>query len=63
VYRFGDVSSAWVSSLVLPFGVVGLALFGAAVCALWFPAAYVLGKRYESERDSESPAVTAALSR
>jgi ATP:ADP antiporter, AAA family len=48
VYRFGDVSSAWVSSFILPFGVTGLAIFGAAVCLVWFPIAYVLGKRYES---------------
>jgi ATP:ADP antiporter, AAA family len=48
VYRFGDVSSAWVSSFILPFGVTGLAVFGAAVCFIWFPIAYVLGKRYES---------------
>lgn len=48
VYRFGDVSSAWVSSFILPFGVTGLAVFGAAVCLIWFPIAYVLGKRYES---------------
>jgi ATP:ADP antiporter, AAA family len=48
VYRFGDVSSAWVSSFILPFGVTGLAVFGAVVCLIWFPIAYVLGKRYES---------------
>ena len=37
VYRFGDVSSAWVSAAILPFGVVGLAIFGIAVSAIWFP--------------------------
>ena len=50
VYRFGDVSSAWISSFVLPFGVGGLAIFGVMVSAAWFPIAYVLGKRYESVR-------------
>jgi AAA family ATP:ADP antiporter len=48
VYRFGDVSSAWVSSFVLPFGIVGMAIFGAVVAGIWFPVAWLLGKRYES---------------
>jgi ATP:ADP antiporter, AAA family len=50
VYRFGDLSSSWVSHAVLPFGVAGLAIFGAIVSAVWFPIAYLLGKRYESAR-------------
>jgi ATP:ADP antiporter, AAA family len=50
VYRFGDLSSAWVSHAVLPFGVAGLAIFGAIVSIIWFPVAYLLGKRYESAR-------------
>jgi AAA family ATP:ADP antiporter len=41
VYRFGDVSSAWVSSVILPHGVAGLAIFGVIVSALWFPVAFV----------------------
>jgi AAA family ATP:ADP antiporter len=51
VYRFGDVSSAWVSSFILPFGVAGLAIFGVVVSVIWFPVAYALGKRYEGVRD------------
>ncbi len=50
VYRFGDVSSAWVSAAILPFGVAGLAIFGIAVSAVWFPIAWLLGRRYEAER-------------
>ncbi len=50
VYRFGDLSSSWVSHAILPFGVAGLAIFGAIVSAIWFPIAYLLGKRYESAR-------------
>lgn len=50
VYRFGDVSSAWVSAAILPFGVAGLAIFGIAVSAVWFPVAWLLGRRYEAER-------------
>jgi AAA family ATP:ADP antiporter len=50
VYRFGDVSSAWVSSFVLPFGVAGMAIFGAIVSLIWFPIACMLGKRYENVR-------------
>jgi ATP:ADP antiporter, AAA family len=50
VYRFGDLTSAWLSAAVLPFGVAGLAVAGVVVSAVWFPIAYVLGKRYESAR-------------
>jgi len=53
VYRFGDLTSAWVSSVVLPFGVAGLALFGAAICLIWFPIAWALGRRYESLHANE----------
>jgi ATP:ADP antiporter, AAA family len=53
VYRFGDFSSAWVSALILPHGVAGLAIFGAITSAIWFPIAYLLGKRYESVRSEE----------
>ena len=50
VYRFGDFSSAWVSAAILPYGVTGLAIFGVIASAVWFPIAYLLGKRYESVR-------------
>jgi AAA family ATP:ADP antiporter len=50
VYRFGDLSSSWVSHAVLPFGVAGLAIFGAIVSVIWFPVAFLLGRRYESAR-------------
>jgi hypothetical protein len=36
--------------------VTGLALFGACVSVLWFPIAYLLGKRYESLRGPEPTA-------
>ena len=49
VYRFGDFSSAWVSAAILPHGVAGLAIFGAATSLVWFPVAYLLGKRYEAQ--------------
>jgi AAA family ATP:ADP antiporter len=50
VYRFGDVTSAWLSNAVLAYGVAGLAVAGVIVSALWFPIAYSLGKRYEAVR-------------
>ena len=53
VYRFGDFSSAWVSAAILPYGVTGLAVFGAITSIVWFPIAYLLGKRYESVREGE----------
>jgi len=47
VYRFGDLISSKVSDLILPFGVVGLAIAGVIASIIWFPIAYMLGKRYE----------------
>ena len=60
VYRFGDLTSAWLSAAILPFGVAGLAVAGIIVAAIWFPVAYLLGKRYEKVRDGEVLPVTAA---
>ncbi len=53
VYRFGDLTSAWISAAVLPFGVAGLAIFGAVMCVFWFPIAWALGRRYESLHANE----------
>jgi AAA family ATP:ADP antiporter len=53
VYRFGDFSSAWVSSFIQPHGVAGLAIFGVITSAVWFPIAYLLARRYESVRSGE----------
>ena len=49
VYRFGDFSSAWVSAAILPYGVAGLAIFGVIISSVWFPIAWLLGRRYESQ--------------
>jgi AAA family ATP:ADP antiporter len=56
VYRFGDLSAAWIGTALLPFGIAGLAIFGAIVSAVWFPIAYLLGKRYESAKGEEGAA-------
>jgi AAA family ATP:ADP antiporter len=53
VYRFGDFSAAWVSAAVLTYGVAGLAIFGAITSIVWFPVAWLLGKRYESVRSGD----------
>lgn len=53
VYRFGDLTSAWLSAAVLPYGVVGLAIAGIVISAAWFPIAFLLGRRYESVRADE----------
>jgi len=63
VYRFGDLSSSWISAAILPFGVAGLAIFGAIVAVAWFPIAYLLGKRFEAVRGDESAAVQSAPAR
>jgi AAA family ATP:ADP antiporter len=53
VYRFGDFSNAWVSSIIQPHGVTGLAIFGVITSALWFPIAFLLGRQYESVHGGE----------
>jgi AAA family ATP:ADP antiporter len=58
IYRFGDLSAAWFSALLQPFGVTGLALFGICVSVLWFPIGFLLGKHYESLRGPEPPETT-----
>ena len=63
VYRFGDVTSAWISSVILPFGVAGLAVFGVVISVFWFPIAYLLGKRYEGIRAAEAPEADSATVR
>jgi ATP:ADP antiporter, AAA family len=47
VYRFGDLTSSWLSAAVLPYGVAGLAVFGVLISAVWFPIAYLLGRQFE----------------
>jgi AAA family ATP:ADP antiporter len=53
VYRFGDVTSSWVSAAVLPFGVAGLAVFGMIIAVCWFPIAWILGRQFETVRDGK----------
>ena len=52
VYRFGDLSSAWLSAAVLPFGIAGMAVFGIFIAACWFPIAWLIGRQYETVRGS-----------
>ena len=64
VYRFGDVTSAWLSAAVLPFGVSGLAVAGIIFCGIWIPIALTLGRWYERVRKVDpvgSPATATAL--
>jgi AAA family ATP:ADP antiporter len=60
VYRFGDLTSSWLSAAVLPYGVVGLAVFGVAISAVWFPIAYLLGRRFERAQADNIVSVRAA---
>lgn len=59
VYRFGDLSSSWLSAAVLPFGVAGLAILGIAISVFWFPIAVLLGRRYETAQEDDALAVSA----
>jgi len=62
VYRGGDLLAAQASVGVLgSFGVFGLAVFGIIVSLVWFPIAWVLGRRYESARSAEGTAVVAPV--
>jgi ATP:ADP antiporter, AAA family len=50
IYRFGDLTAAWASTFILPFGLAALAALGALVSAAWLPIASTLGRRYEIRR-------------
>ena len=50
VYRFGDLSAAWVQAGLgaLGLGAAGIALFGVGVCGVWSWVALRMGRRYEN---------------
>jgi len=52
VYRFGDVSAAWVQGgmRVLGSGLGGVVTLGLATSALWAATAVALGRRFENRR-------------
>jgi AAA family ATP:ADP antiporter len=59
VYRGGDLVASFVSVGVLNgFGDFGLAILGVIVSVVWFPIAWILGKRYESARSAEGITAT-----
>jgi AAA family ATP:ADP antiporter len=61
VYRGGDVVASFASVGVLNgFGVIGLAVLGIGVSLVWFPIAWVLGRRYERVRGAEGVNAAAA---
>jgi AAA family ATP:ADP antiporter len=49
IYRFGDLSSAWVTAglKAVGIGTAGVAFFGVAVCIVWGLIALALGRKYE----------------
>jgi AAA family ATP:ADP antiporter len=59
VYRFGDLTSAWMSAAVLPFGLAGMVVFGIVIAAFWFPISWLLGQQYENASDIMDEAVVA----
>jgi ATP:ADP antiporter, AAA family len=63
VYRFGDLTSSWLSAAVLPYGVVGLAVFGVVISAVWFPIAYLLGRYFERAQADNIVTARAAADR
>jgi AAA family ATP:ADP antiporter len=60
VYRGGDLVASFASVGVLKgFGDIGLAVLGVGVSLIWFPIAWVLGRRYETARHAEGANVAA----
>jgi AAA family ATP:ADP antiporter len=58
VYRFGDVSSAWLQAGLrsLGYGLNGAVAAGIAASLIWGGVAVFLGRRYEARRRGEFPA-------
>jgi AAA family ATP:ADP antiporter len=58
VYRFGDLTAAWLQAglRAAGLGVLAVAIFGAAVAAAWGVAALAIGRRYQvlAGRDQDS---------
>jgi AAA family ATP:ADP antiporter len=52
IYRFGDVSSAWITSGLksMGAGTGGAAALGGIVCVVWGAIAWNLGRRYEGRQ-------------
>lgn len=62
VYRFGDLSAAWAQAGLASVGagVIAVALFGAAVAAIWGGVALALGRKFEGGLGSNAGVVPAA---
>jgi AAA family ATP:ADP antiporter len=56
VYRFGDVTAAWMQTglRAAGFGLLGAVGLGVAVCALWGWVAVAMGRQYEAIRASRA---------
>jgi AAA family ATP:ADP antiporter len=56
VYRFGDVSSAWVQAGLrsMGYGLNGAIAVGVGASLVWFAVAALLGARYESIRANQT---------
>jgi ATP:ADP antiporter, AAA family len=62
IYRFGDLSSAWITSGLKALGVttVGVAFFGVLVCIVWGAIAWFLGRKYEGVNTARDASEAAA---
>ncbi len=58
VYRFGDVTAAWLQAglRAMGFGLIAVAAVGAAVAAAWGVLALAIGRRYQSLAEQQSDA-------
>jgi len=65
VYRFGDVSSAWMQAALrsVGYGLGGAVAVGIGASIVWGAVAMRLGRNYEKLRHSESPAPGGATAR
>jgi len=61
IYRFGDLSSAWITSGLKAVGVgtTGVAAFGVAVCVVWGLIAWFLGRKYEGVQETRQASTRA----
>jgi AAA family ATP:ADP antiporter len=65
VYRFGDLSAAWMQAglRAAGFGLLGAVTLGIGVSAAWGVVALALGRRYESMRSSRIATAAAVATR
>jgi AAA family ATP:ADP antiporter len=58
VYRGGDMATAWAYTGItaaFALGITGIAIFAAAIAALWALSGWLMGRRYDRHSESAGP--------